>query len=60
MRSVWESLSAAVYGGHIAPDVETFMTHLSRGRAPETITCKRKRGSDLYNVLAHNLKEDKA
>ena len=59
MRSAWESLCGAVYAGHIAPDVDTFITYISKGRMPETITCKRKRGSDLYNVIAHNLKEDK-
>jgi DNA repair protein RadD len=58
-RDVWESFSAAVFSGHIAPDVDTFIMHISKGRMPETITCKRKRGSDFYDVIAHNQKEDK-
>ncbi len=56
--NAWSSLNEAVYSGHIAPDVETFIKYLDKGKPPETITCYRKRGTSFYNVLAHNLKED--
>lgn len=55
----WESINKAVFSGHVAPDVETFLMYLSKGKPPETVTCYRRRGSDFYNVLAHNLPEDK-
>lgn len=55
----WESLSRAVYRGHIAPDVDMFLRHLSKGVPPETITYHRKKGSDIYQVIDHNRPEDK-
>lgn len=55
----WQSLNKAVFSGHIAPDVETFLKYLPRGKPPETITCYRKRGTTFYRVIAHNLPEDK-
>lgn len=58
-KANWILLSKAVFNGHVAPDVDVFMAHISKARQPETITCKRKRGSDFYDVLAYNQKEDK-
>lgn len=55
----WESLSRAVYRGHIAPDVDMFLQYLSRGVPPETITYHRKKGSDIYQAIDHNRPEDK-
>jgi DNA repair protein RadD len=54
----WRSLNKAVFSGHVAPDVDTFIRHISKGKQPETITCYRKRGTDFYKVIAHNLPED--
>lgn len=55
----WESLSRAVYRGHIAPDVDMFLQYLSRGVPPETITYHRKKGSVIYQIIDHNRPEDK-
>lgn len=57
-RHEWESLCGAVFNGRVAPDVDMFMQYLSKGRAPETITYYRIRGSKFYKVLAHNRAED--
>lgn len=59
-KANWILFSKAIFNGHVAPDIDTFMMHLSKGRKPETITCKRKRGSDFYDVIAYNQAEDKA
>lgn len=56
----WESLSKAVYRGHVAPDVDTFIAYLSKGQPPETVTYHRQRGTKFYRVLAHNRPEDVA
>lgn len=54
----WKSLNDAVYSGHVAPDVDTFLQYLDKGRQPETITCHRERGSKFFRVIAHNRPED--
>jgi len=59
-RSAWQSISSAVYSGHIAPDVDTFLKYLDKGKPPETITCHREKGSKFYRVIAHNRPEDVA
>lgn len=56
----WKSLNDAVYSGHVAPDVDTFLQYLDKGRQPETITCHRERGSKFFRVIAHNRPEDTA
>ena len=56
----WESLSKAVYKGHIAPDADTFLKYLHRGRPPETITYCKQKNSDFYQAIDHNRPEDKA
>lgn len=55
----WRSLNEAVYSGHVAPDVDTFLEYLHKGKTPETITCHRERGGNFYRVIAHNRPEDK-
>jgi len=57
-KSNWDLLNKAIYSGHIAPDIDVFMAHLSKSRKPETITCKKRRGSDFYDVIAYNQKEE--
>ncbi len=54
----WNSLNDAVFSGHIAPDVDTFLEHMHKGRDPQTITCHRERGGKFYRVIAHNRPED--
>lgn len=56
--SAWKSLNDAVYSGHIAPDADTFIQYLNKGKQPETITCFRQKGSSFFRVLAHNQPED--
>ena len=56
----WESLSRAVFRGHIAPDAETFLQYLDRGRPPETVTYRKQRNSDFFEAIDHNRPEDKA
>lgn len=55
----WESLSRAVYRGHLAPSAEIFLKYLNKGRNPETITYRRQKGSRFFEALDHNRPEDK-
>lgn len=55
----WESLSRAVYRGHIAPSAEMFLQYLDRGQKPETITYRKQRGSDFFEAIDHNRPADK-
>ena len=57
MRNHYET-EIGHFEGAITPDVDTFIRHISKGKQPETITCYRKRGTDFYKVIAHNLPED--
>lgn len=57
-QSAWRSLNEAVFSGHVAPDIETFMRYLHKGKAPQTITCAREKGTKFFTVLAHNQPED--
>lgn len=57
-KANWELLNKALFNGHVAPDVDVFIAHVSKAKKPETITCKRKRGSDFYDVIAFNQEED--
>lgn len=50
----WEMLSRAVFKGHIAPDVDTFLEYLPKGRQPETVTYAKQRGSKFTNIYAYN------
>src|SRR5699024_7998984 len=54
----WESLSAAVFSGHVAPSVEAFVKYAERGKPPETVTYHRERDSKFTRVLAHNRPSD--
>lgn len=54
----WESLSRAVFRGHLAPDVDVFLQHIKKGSAPTTITY-RKTKSGMFEALDHNRPEDK-
>ena len=49
----WRSLCNAVYG-HIAPDAETFIDHLSKGNRPATITYRKQKNSEFYEAIDHN------
>lgn len=56
----WASLSQAVFGeGHIAPDVDMFLTALKKGhgKMPVTVTVKRTKGSKFYSIYKHNQPE---
>lgn len=55
----WESLSKAVYRGHVAPDADTFLKYLRKGADPMTVTYRRQKGSDFYEALDHNRPADK-
>lgn len=55
----WESLSKAVYHGHIAPDAATFLRYLEKGQAPETITYRKQKDSDFFEAIDHNRPADK-
>jgi len=55
----WESLNKAVYKGHIAPDIDTFLQHINKGSPPRTVTYYRDKKSDFTRVLAHNLPPDR-
>lgn len=56
----WESLSRAVFRGHVAPDAETFLRYLDQGYPPETITYRKQRNSDFFEAIDHNMPEDRA
>jgi len=54
----WESLSKAVFNGHVAPSVDVFVKYLHKGYPPKTVTYHRIKGSKFYRVLAHNRPAD--
>lgn len=56
----WESLSRAVYSGHVAPNAGMFLQYLGKGKAPETITYRKQKGSDFFEAIDHNRPEDVA
>lgn len=58
-QRAWKTLCEAVYKGHVAPDVQTFIKYLDKGEPPKTITYRRQRGSKFYDVLDHNQPEDR-
>jgi len=58
--SAWEGLNKAVYKGHVAPDIETFLKFLEKGDQPKTITYYRDRKSGFTRPLGHNLQADEA
>jgi len=57
-QAAWRSINEAVYSGHIAPDVDTFLQYLDKGKPPETVTSFRKRGGQFFEIIAHNRPED--
>lgn len=59
-RFEWRSLCDAVFSGHIAPDIDMFLKYLHKGKAPETVTVYREKGSSFYRIVAHNRPEDEA
>lgn len=55
----WESLSRAVFRGHLAPSAEMFLDHIDKGSAPVTITYRRQKNSQFFEAIDHNRPEDK-
>lgn len=54
----WESLSRAVYHGHIAPNAGMFLDHLDRGTQPLTLTYKKDKGGKFFEAIDHNRPAD--
>lgn len=54
----WESLSKAVFKGHIAPDAATFMKFIDKGTNPLTITYRKQKDSNFFEALDHNRPAD--
>ena len=52
----WEALNKAVYRGHVAPDIDTFLQYLEKGTPPQTITYA-KRGN-FFRAYAYNKPAD--
>jgi DNA repair protein RadD len=57
MARQWNDLCIACYG-KIAPDVNTFVTHLDESQIPLTITAYKDRNSKFYRAVAHNRPAD--
>lgn len=57
-KLAWEMLSKAVFKGHIAPDVDTFIRFINRGSQPLTVTYAKKRNSEFFEVYAFNRPAD--
>ena len=55
----WESLSKAVYRGHIAPDAKMFLQYIEKGTPPETITYRKQVGGGFFEALDHNRPADR-
>ena len=53
-QAAWRSLNEAVYSGHVAPDIDTFLQYLHKGQKPKTVTYAKKRGSEFFRIFAHN------
>lgn len=53
----WNDLCIACYG-KVAPDVQTFVTHLDKSQIPQTITAYKDRNSKFYRAIAHNRPAD--
>lgn len=56
-RREWTTLCMAVYG-KVAPDVNTFLIHINKGRMPETITSKRDT-NNWFRVYGYDNPEDR-
>lgn len=54
----WQRLSAAVFKGHIAPDIDTFLRFMDRGQMPQTITYAKRKNSDFFKIYAYNRPAD--
>lgn len=59
MPAPWRELCAAVYKGHLAPDVQTFIQYLPNAKPPGTVTYCKDRASGFMRVFAHNRPADK-
>jgi len=59
-RRDWVELSKAVFGGRVAPDIDTFLQHAHKATPPSTVTAIKDRASKFYRVLAHNKPADEA
>jgi hypothetical protein len=47
-----------VYYGKVAPDIDTFMEHISKGTTPTTVTYQRTKGKKFWNIYAYNRELD--
>lgn len=56
----WEKLSSAVFRGRVAPDVDAFWTHLSKGDMPTSIRSAKIKGSKFFEIIGYNLPVDEA
>lgn len=59
IRGTYEDFSKAYFNGRVAPDTNTFFEYRNKGKAPETITYKRNKGTKYFDVFAHNNPVDK-
>lgn len=50
----WAEMSRAVYGGKVAPDIDTFLKHIDKAAPPVTVTAVKDRSSKFYRIIAHN------
>lgn len=56
-RAQYEQFSKAYYG-KVAPDIDTFIEHISKGHTPRTITYMRTKGKKFWNVYGYNQELD--
>jgi DNA repair protein RadD len=53
-NAAWQSINRAIYNGHVAPDIDTFLEHIGKSSAPKTVTAYRQRDSRFFRVIAWN------
>jgi DNA repair protein RadD len=53
-QQAWGALSRAVFRGHIAPDIDTFMQHMDKATMPSTISAYRPPGTEFWKVKGYN------
>ena len=56
-RAQYEKFSI-IYYGKIAPDMDTFMAHIDKGRTPTTITYQRTKGTKFWSIYEYNTPVD--
>lgn len=52
-RTQYDQFSMAFYG-KIAPSIDVFIEHISKGRTPSTVTYMRTKGKKFWNVYGYN------